>query len=200
MEELQEDVDTLDAGDDWGVREVGLSKDVVGQLNPGQPYASDTPLPLFALTVSDPIHGSSPSATLLLQPSHLLPQQPPPLPPSALGDIALDTLRMFFPPSSPFSSTHDLHDHATQPGRRYAFCLSLQHRGGRPLPAGSPARVVCAAPGADLQGPPALLAVGEGEEAQERQVPTSLRSTAEMRKAVVRVEAIYELDAEGRSR
>jgi hypothetical protein len=108
---------------------------------------------------------------------------------------------LFFPPSTRASNTSELHDHVTEAGRRYAFCVTLQHREGLPAGEGSPACVPCAAAGAPLQGPSALqLQQGAGGGALvERMVATRLRSNAEMRKAVVRVEAVYELDAEGRS-
>jgi hypothetical protein len=165
-------------------------------------YSDASPMPLFALTLADPISvpaaaaALGPSATLLLHPSQLLQQAPaPPLLSPIPADVTLDTLRRFFPPRTPSGTTAEMHEYVIQPGRRYAFCVTLQHRGGR-----LSAAAAGEAAGAGAAGPNALqITRGQGAGLEARVVGTRLRGSAELRKAVVRVEAIYEVDGEGKS-
>jgi len=194
--ELHEDASLLDPADDAGGRPLVLSKDALSSYRDGsQLYNATSPFPLFALRISDPSHlppgaaaGPSAKATLLLHPASLLRPSMSPMPSSP--EVASDFLRLFFPPSTPGTTLTELHSHVTDPGRRYAFCITLHHR-GRAVPRGSPAEVQCAEAG--------VFAASAGGGGGGTVPPPHVRSSAEMRRAVVRVEAVYELDEEGGS-
>jgi hypothetical protein len=88
-------------------------------------------------------------------------------------------MRAFFPPAAPSGSAAELLAYVREPSRRFAFCLLLHQRArSEACPGGAPL-LPPRAPGA----PP---------------LPPH-RALSTVQKAVVRVEAVYELDGAGRS-
>jgi hypothetical protein len=150
--------------------------------------AKGTPQPLRALAIrSPPLPGGGAgagavTAKLLLHPAWLLPHDTGADEGAAAAAAAdtpayshrLATLRAFFPPAAPAASAEALLAYLTEPKRRFAFCLLLHQRPNRG------ARREAMLP------PPAAGAPPH-------------RTLATVPKAIVRVEAVYELDDVGNS-
>jgi hypothetical protein len=154
----------------------------------------DAVQPVRALVIrSPPLPGGgapagAASATLLLHPGWLLPHDlgEPDKAGVTAAAIAADaptydhrvtTLRAFFPPDAPATSMEALLAYAKEPRRRFAFCLLLHQRPRGLLREAAAPTLPPRAPGA----PP---------------LPPH-RSLTTVQKAVVRVEAVYEIDDAG---
>jgi hypothetical protein len=177
------------------------------------------PTPLLVMTIADPAVPSD-RTRVLLHGSSLLPHHPP-LAPLPDPDPVVSFLREFFPPSAPRT---DLDAFAQwimdkEEGRTFAFCLLVHLRGfdapeaAAPVTAGRAATGGGAGAGAGGGGAGAGAAAGAGAGKKKKVArddddmevedgagvlatgPPS--SSARLRQAIVRVEAIYEVREDG---